>query len=666
MAVTMPDGYYSRFDESKNYERHLYRAGKVLQSAELNEQIEASQNRLRRIADVLFQDGAVIRDAQAIVNPTNGFTTLESGAIYARGAVRGVIPASFTIPVIGIVYIGIYLQDSIVTEVQDPALRDPAVGVRNYSEPGANRLKTLAVWGYQGDGQSGEFYPVYTVVDGVINPNAPPPQIDAVALSIARYDRQSAGGFYVSSGLELTKLDDASTNVQVYTLAEGVARVSGNEIIMPHARTVVYPTSPDLKTVVSEPHAAAGGTERVNTNQGPVSSIDQVVINAQKTATITHGTFSGSSDLIGDSPITSIVSITQGGTTYVQGTDYILTGDSVNWSAASPPAAEPAPGSTYSITYRYNRVATPTAVDSTGFTVTGAVVGTQISVSYKWMRLRYDRLCLTPTGDIVWVKGVAHDTSPLKPMTPPGLLAVASVYQTWVYATRETANDGVRMLPMGQLEDMQMQIDDLFNVVSDHHLRTDIALLDPTTKKGIFVDPFLNDDKRDSGVTQDAAVYDGIMTLPMIGITVFQVNLGTAQTLPLNTSATAPVVQQTLKTLCMKVNPYDAFSPIPAGCVLRPAIDFWCDFQTVWASSITKIFTRSVRTVTGPEWGLLSRFVRTEFKTVVNNTTELVSQRTIDAPFLRQISIGFDLTGFGPGEILNTVRFDGRSVAFTA
>src|SRR4051812_36433978 len=111
MPPVMPDGYHDRFNASKNYERHLYREGFVVQGAELNETQISVLDRIRRISDVIFKDGAVIRDAGINVNQTTGETQLGGGVIYARGAMRGVAPRTVTIPLVGTVIVGIYLQE---------------------------------------------------------------------------------------------------------------------------------------------------------------------------------------------------------------------------------------------------------------------------------------------------------------------------------------------------------------------------------------------------------------------------------------------------------------------------------------------------------------------------------------------------------------------------
>ena len=89
-----PLAIYDRFDPAKNYDRHLFRADKVLQSAELNEVQRAMHARLAGIAGILMKEGSIISGAGIIVNHDTGATTCESGAIYVAGAVRGVPPAA--------------------------------------------------------------------------------------------------------------------------------------------------------------------------------------------------------------------------------------------------------------------------------------------------------------------------------------------------------------------------------------------------------------------------------------------------------------------------------------------------------------------------------------------------------------------------------------------
>jgi len=77
----MPDSYYDNFNASKNYEKILYRDGYTLQGAELNEAQSAAMHRLQGVADALFKDGDIIRDAGIIVNKETGEVRAQSGAV---------------------------------------------------------------------------------------------------------------------------------------------------------------------------------------------------------------------------------------------------------------------------------------------------------------------------------------------------------------------------------------------------------------------------------------------------------------------------------------------------------------------------------------------------------------------------------------------------------
>ena len=159
--------YYNRFSPSKNYDRTMFLAGRGLQSSELNEIQENSLQKLRSVGDALFADGDVIEGTAIVVNPDTGDTTIEPGKIYLRGSVRTVGDASFTVPTNASVRIGVYYKEITVTELEDPGLRDPAVGTRNYQEPGAARLQVTLTWGFEAEGITpegdGEFYPVYNL-----------------------------------------------------------------------------------------------------------------------------------------------------------------------------------------------------------------------------------------------------------------------------------------------------------------------------------------------------------------------------------------------------------------------------------------------------------------------------------------------------------------------
>jgi hypothetical protein len=640
-------GYYNRFDAADRYDEILFRAGKGLQSAELNEVQSTVIDRLKRIADAVFNDGAVISGTPPAITGTTAACPLS--LIYLRGAVREIAAANVTIPLVGIARVGVYLLDAEITEVEDSDLRDPAVGTRNYTEPGAGRLRVTAAWGREGDGSTGVFYPVYTIIDGVLLNPGGDNLGDAFTEALARYDRESNGN-YIVTGLSVTALGLAA-GVNTFSVKDGTGNIFGYKIDKLASTRLTYAEDPELELIDAEPDTftgATGGSATIQLNRFPVESILEVVITQQKTVTITRGGFSGGQDTLPDVSVLSIQSITQGATSYVATTDYFLNGDKVDWS---PGGAEPAPGSTYSITYRYLGNVTPSAIDLQAgtFTVTGAVNGTLVLTDYRWKLPRYDRLCIDREGNFSRVKGISSRFTPLPPAVPPNLLALATIEQRWGL-TPGVSNDGIRAIPFDQLERIRSLVVDLFDLVALERLRNDISSREPSSKRGVFVDPFLDDDLRDQGITQTAAIVDGTLQLP-IAPTIYQAPTNNAQDWMLPYTEEI-ILEQTRRTGSSKINPYASFDPIPAAVVLTPAVDRWTVINTIWASPITQAIVNNV----------MDRSRRFQVETTTTTRTQLLSESQQPAQFLRPITINFTLDGFDPGETLTQVQFDGINV----
>lgn len=683
--------YYDRYAAADNYDRHLFRAGNFLQAAELNELQSASMARLQQVADTLFNDGAQLDGAECITSIANDICTCQctAGAVYLRGAARGVPPRTFTIPATGRVAVGVYLVETIVTELEDPDLRDPSISPLNNQEPGAARLQVTPTWGYAGDGQAGDFYPVHDLEDGLLLAKAPPPQVDAMAQYVSRYDRQSAGGYYISSGMKVTRLPDVAGH-QVYSMADGVARIGGVEIIRQHARRFEYAAVADSRAVSMETHpvsaeAVLGDDFIINFNRTPVNTITGVSVQRQITHSMIHGP-AGGTDTLPLGPVIDILAVSQdeaGTQPYAETTDWVQDGDSsIDWS---PGGDEPSNGGTYWLTYTYwenvpfNELIdvseTSATVDGTKtVTVRTAVTASTKLVpdtptfsSYSWSIPRIDRICLDQSGEIVWVKGVAAVANPRTPAVPVGALGIAIVEQRWGAATR-VINTAVRLVAMNDLNDMQTNINTLFALMAEERLALNLTQRDQAAKKGVFADPFLDDDLRDEGVAQTAAVFRGTLVLGLTtvvhSITLDEPGKLDARILVELDETVTPdeiMISQPLRTSTMKVNPYDSFAPMPGVAILSPSTDYWLDFMTNWLSPITRQFDETVWL--DPIYSGNSAHINVISNTTTSSTEiEKVGTRYVELQTLREITIGFALSGFGPGENLVAVRFDGIAI----
>jgi len=639
----MIEGYFNRYDPNKGYDKHLFRAGKGLQSAELNEIQDQALGRIQGIADAVFNDGDVIDGADCIINAETGETTLAKGKLYLRGAVRHIAAAQLQIPTTGTVQIGVWLLEKVVTELEDPSLLDPAPGTRNYQEPGAARLQTLLEWGLETDDKPGDFYPVYTVINGVLIQHAPPPQLDAVTTALARYDRESNGSFIVQ-GLSTVFVESLNDGSQVFSLSEGKAHVNGFEVQLEASIRLIYAQDADLQEIVSEPHrfnADANGTMVIALNHTPIAQIANIDITAEKTVTMTHGSYSGAKDTLPDATVLEIIKITQGSTTYQQGTDFKLTADTVDWSLSG---SEPAGGSTYEVTYQYRTTIQPLEQSATEVIIEGAVEDSLVLIDYTYKLPRIDRLTLDADGVVRRIKGLSSRYTPQPPAIPAGQMPLCQIVHDWL-RDPQVINDGIKVIPMHALENMQQMIADLYDLMAIERLKNDATAQSPAAQRGVFVDPFFDDDMRDQGVEQTAAIVGGELVLP---IEVEVVDLLETAKVSLPHYELEPIIEQTAKTGEMKINPYAAFDPMPARCELILDVDHFVETRTQWLSPMTRTMVQG--------WGFQTRVVGSSTRTEVLNRTTQTQQ------FLRPKTVRFKLQGFGAGERLDSLEFDGIQI----
>lgn len=646
------DNYWNRYDSSKEYREILFRDGYGTQASEINELESITAAHVRGIGDAIFSDGDIIKDAQISVDASSGAVTAEAGQVYLAGTVYSVSASAFTVPLQGTFSVGIRLKETIISEAEDAGLLNPAVGSRGQGEPGAWRRRVQAVWGYDRDGGIGSFYPIYTIDDGVVRAKETPPDLDSVTQGIARYDRDSTGGgTYVCSGMTVRAADDVG-GAQIYTVAEGRCRVCGYGVELLTSRRLTYAAEPALRLIDTEAIVADGtATQRITVAHPPIRSITALRVTLEKTETVVHGSYTGCADALAETSVRSIVSVVQGSTTYTEGTDFKRTGDTVDWS---PSGAEPATGSTYTVIYTYiAKDVVPSDQDFDGFSVSGAVQGSDILVSYQQALPRIDRLCITSDGAFSWIQGVASETRAKAPAVPSTMLAIASVTQTWrTKDERVVTNDGVRVIAFSDLEALTSRVDYALQEIARQRLESDVATREAGARVGIFVDPLLDDSMRDQGLEQTAAVVNGFLTLPIrasVSGVSSDVKLPAARS-----SSFSVVLEQPLMTGEMKINPYLAFAVMPGKATLTPAVDRWTVTNTTWTSPVTKEFYRTIYAPTHPQHG--------STVTSSSSSTETAGVSSSAIEYLRQISIAFTCEGFGSGEKLSRVTFDGIAV----
>lgn len=617
-------------------DRVWFGEGDFAQGADFNDAFSTEERKRRQIGNLVASDGDRLSGGDVIVDAGAGTVLITAGSIYLRGAPRAVDAATLTaVPMTGDVELGVRVVVVPVTADDDAIFYGLVPGTESYGDYGAVRTTMSVTWAFDGDGGDGEFYRYALLREGSVISQSAPPTLTGVQKQIGLYDNDAHGN-YIVRGSQVTALGLNGLS-RIFSVAAGVCNVLGTKVNRPVDNRLEVEEDPDFGTVDLETHSfsdGGSGTAVLTVRRPPIAAINTLIVVKEKTVTLTKGV-AGSVDALPDDGVVSIIEVEQLSTTYVAATDYVRNGDAVDWS---PGGAEPAAGSSYTVTYRYFDSVIADSFTATTVTVSGGVTGTDVFIGYDYKLPRHDRVLISSDGSLSYLRGLSSPENPHPPAEPDDALSLCVVRNDW-YGKPAIDNNGTRSLSFRRLNQLENRLAQAIDMVLLERLKSDANARAAGPTLGIFTDPFWDDSRRDLGEVQDAACFDGTMQLA-IEPTVHQVRLPAFGMLDFTEGV---LIAQDLRTACEKINPYMNFAPVPPRMTISPASDFWTVTETVTLSDVTRVFGT----------GNSSR-VRSTM------TSETVDSERL--PFLRPIDVDFEITGLGAGEIVSSLTFDGIDV----
>lgn len=678
----MVNNHYDLYDKSKRYTKVLAAPGRVLQSREFNEVQSTMKDHLGRVGNALLNDG-VIQGCAVIIHGNE--LRITPGQIFLNGLVHDTSETILTISRVGTEILGVKLQESVITAEDDPTLKDPAQGYDNYQQDGADRLKEELIFTIN----DVEALAISVVVDGNLQTNESVVINDKFTETLARRTFDESGN-YKTEGLEIVPKGLGDATHVFMTLERGKAYIKGYEVVKNSSVTFQIPKSMDTKEVQSEPKKFKTGVMRYSLNNPGVKSITKIVSEVEVTGSVTRGNVSGGIDFLSKKPVVSVVSVIQNGTTYVEGVDFNLLNDGIDWS---PAGSEPELGSTYQVVWTYNKVLDSQLdyglVQINGnsylqFVVSGdhPVPDSTFHVDYEFFLARKDLICLDYKGQIQIIPG------------QPDLLRLvetptASNYDYLRLATVTMAPNSldVKVIDVSVTNTSMEHLAKIIKRVEQLEYNDAITDLDKeaiegegaTQLKGVLTDSFIGFTKSDTGREDFTAAMDiDKEELTLSAPHEFQeVVLGGLNTSArFNNLSTAKYkevvgIEQPMATGVMKINPYLVFPQVPS-LKLSPEMDSWVEESKIVIDGGTQIHSIRLRRWWGHQgesWAAAEKKIWEDLGLGDYNewdapgdikyttVTEKVLEETL--MYMRQRSVSFTAESFEPFADNIDGRFDG-------
>lgn len=727
MSTYSGSPYYDRYDgdsqhRANGYTRVLAQPGRVEQASEFNEIQSIWRDYMGRLGNSIYKDGTIVSGCGININGTT--VTVASGQVFLEGLVRNVNETELTITGSGQERIVATLSTSIVTADADESLRDPATMSENFNIVGADREKqvvTLSV--VSGTSAGSGTATIYELEDGAI-PNektATDDKYDYINDILAERTYDENGNYRVE-GLNLQPAAELASDdtVKLYVSA-GRAYIKGYQVTKNTMSSLNLKRSITTRLVQSESHYFNAAKMTYALSNGYIDSMENV------TALITvtgekhyRGNVRGGADSLNHTPVDSITEVytidTSSGdrTTFVQGRDYQLLADQVDWSLVGDDAQEPDSGTTYYVTYVYNR----DMVSGTDYTIynedddafieflDGGVQpdhNTRFYVSYNYTLARRDLILLDSKGNYVVIEGTPDKYKDL--ITPYNgsnsylELGYVNVFPKPAFGEddpthiAEIVNYDEARLTQENLTRMSKRVDSIEESLATLDMERDIeAGEDTMSLNGYFTDSFENLNKSDiyyddGDIKYDACVdFDSQELTTQADISSYELKVNDTLSSGYATYGkiiSAPyeyqlALKQEYATGTMKVNPYASYGPM-CQVVLDPAIDNWIDEKKLVVNNTVenKVYTTTTKTYSHGYWSRnathnLRGYLRSETKstttyngTTTNNVTSTAVAKTL-IEYMRQRDVAITASAFGPNSKDIYAEFNGTPVNLVA
>jgi len=621
--------YYNRFSDNpqySDYKQLLFRAGDTLQSAELNELQTTLKNDLSTISKRFIGNGDFISGGNAIIKREDSgvvnvdgkviydFSILcEAGIFFANGEYISIPETTLTKSSIledADFVIGGYIHYSNILEGEDLSLLDPALGSRNYGQPGAGRLKIVGEWSFDDvtSDDNNQFFMKFYIIDGVIQYGTITETdfVKRVTDIIAEYDRESNGNYVVQGYKTLFVSKDSSIGKFNFQITEGKANVNGYKFTKNFTTDFDLPELVDFELRQSEPNTftADGYYELFHS---PIRRVFRINGEKNHSFTMSHGA-SGSIDNIPTEfhPALRVNSIYVGGTQYHEGTDFVLDNDKINWG---PAGNEPMTNTQYTVDLDYGYTEQypnfsgtngDISPDGTKISLNGFISGSPILVDYDFVLKRVDTIVLNSNGVFNSTQGVAREDKPLAPkIDTVNNLPIADVLLSGDEDPIVEIT-GQRVFKMSDIEKLYSSIKDNEYNLSKMALQIDLSERGMDLKN-TFVEPFDGDSLRDDGLE---AVSGYTKAMSVNGVLTFNVDWSIHSLNPVNitnwrlaankrfltigTTGSVSKIIQPHYTKSRKINEYMYVSPPMATIRVTPSSYKWVDRE---------IFLRFVKSI---------------------------------------------------------------------
>lgn len=601
--------YYDDFDPSKQYTQILTVPARGAQAREFTQAQSILGYYLKRLSDTLLREGAIISGMGYRFDEENPNTLIvENGQVYLGGKIIDFFEQSVTLSKTGIELVGVKLNETIITEDEDPSLRDPASGVPNFGQAGAHRIKAEAVLTLN----DSDAVTIYEFEDGNLKLEPTKPQLDGLMQILAKRTYDESGNYRVN-GFDLFVEPYDADNV-LLTVEAGLAYVLGYQVLKPTPTKIPIPMSKDTKEQLNEPKIYIDGTDQYVLNNFPAKQINDVVAIVEKTVNMTRGGVGDSIDYLPDTSIVEIIEVSDAiHGEYTQGVDYQLTADGVDWSLGG---AEPNAGASYTVTYRYNK----TMIEGTDYELyqeTGLwgetkdyikflsgdrpVHNTQFTIDYEFYLARVDTISLDKDGNIHVTEGQPNIDRLVYPpsINDPSLLKLGTVYLPPASSNAIATGGTITRLDMEELQSMKQRLNDVeYNQAITALDREAMDGESPTDLKGIFSDSFRSTFKGDLSHPEFSVMYsleDGLIMLPPVDLKDARpvINQATSDIHTWGRIITAPMrevigINQPYATTSMQINPYLVFHTL-GNLKLNPSFDNWIDTEHITIEQQTSV-----------------------------------------------------------------------------